>query len=120
MSDRGRSWHYRTLGRSTDITCVVWRQAEPLLRPGVNEVRDQHVSLDEGHGYCLDGSLVHGPSQVVMQANSHWQDQVALLDARARSSYQPPTGSRHEVRLIYVSVAVTDAFINIGICTARC
>jgi hypothetical protein len=76
----------------------VWQRVEPLLRPEVNKVRDRRVSLDEGHGYCLDGSLVHVPSQVVMQANSHWQDRLALLDASARSSYQLPTGSRHEVR----------------------
>lgn len=99
----------------------MWQRVEPIFRSGVNlnEFRERRVSLDEGHGYCLDGSLVHGPPEFVMQANSHWQDQVALLDASARSSYQLPTGSRHDVRLIYVSIAVTNAFINIGFCTAR-
>ena len=79
---------------------LVWQRVEPLLRPGVNKVRDRRVSPDEGHGYCLDGNLAHGPSQVGMQATPHWQDQVALLNASARSSYQLPlaTGSRHEVR----------------------
>jgi hypothetical protein len=76
----------------------VWQRVEPLLHPGVNEVREPGVSFDEGHG-CLDGSLVPDPSQVIMRANSYWQDQVALLDASARStSYQLQTGSRHEVR----------------------
>jgi hypothetical protein len=78
----------------------VWHRVEPLLHPGVNEVGDRRVSLDEGHGYCPDGSLVHGPPQIVMQANSHWQDQVALLDDASARSYQLPTGSRHEVRSI--------------------
>jgi hypothetical protein len=77
----------------------VWQRVEPLDRPGDNEVRDRRVSLqvDERHVYYLDGSLVHGTSQVDMQTNSYWKDQAALLDARGRSSYQPPTGSRHEV-----------------------
>ena len=66
----------------------MWQRVEPLLHPGVNEVREPGVSFDEGHG-CLDGSLVPDPSQVIMRAD-HWEDQVALLDASARS--------RHEVR----------------------
>jgi hypothetical protein len=56
------------------------------------------LQVDERHVYCLDGSLVYGTSQVVTQANSYSQDQVALLDTSARSSYQLQTDSRHEVR----------------------
>lgn len=79
---------------------VVWQRVEPLHRPNpeVNEVRDQRASLDESYGHYQEGSLVHGPSQVVMQAKSHWQDLVAPFDASAQSSSQPATGSKHEVR----------------------
>jgi len=78
----------------------VWQRVDPPLRPGANEVRDRRVSHYEGHGYCLDGGLFHGPPQIVMQVSSHWQDHVALLDATgsAGSSDQLPTGSRLEVR----------------------
>lgn len=79
---------------------VVLQRVEPLHRPSpeINEIRDQRVDLGEGHGHCQDGSLVHGPSQVVMQAKSHWQDLAAPFESSAHSSYQLATGSKPKVR----------------------